>query len=230
MWKNLFSKKDDKPKQWEYDDICTPNTDDESIKLATESLNNMYHKLTSNEGWDFMSQIEDIVLEQHDSSDSRCVCVRASVTIHDNNIDIDRLTKDLFNPSFESRKIIYNELLLHQDLKKINSDTILSYSQYKSPMMVTDRDFLCLWSRKKLDNGWVFSVESINSEEKPFLSNFVRGTTSSGALLELESDVVKFIIIEQINPRGSIPSMVTNMLKGKIGERVKLIKIHYAKN
>lgn len=230
MWKrlNLFSGQDnDKPSEWSYDDLKTPKTNEEMIAVADNALEVLQKKLTSTEDeWIFMSDEDDILLEEFDSSESGIVCVRASVVL--DNPDLERLLQDQFNPTANTRRQVYQELIDHKVIKQIDDNIVLSYSRYKSPTMVTNRDFICLWSRKKIKENWLFSVESINFEEQPFCSDYVRATTSCGSMIEpLGDNKYKLTMIEHIDPRGWVPAFVTNLFKGKVAERVKLMREVY---
>ena len=228
MWRKLFNKPK-LPMPSHYPELETPKTELDFSILSNTSLNNIHTKLTSNSKlWQLVTNQDGILLEECLNNNTTTTSMRATCVLQNLNLVLDNLAQELFAPTLEQRKKIYDELLHHEIIRYIDKDTVIIYSQYKSPSLISNRDFYCLWSRRELPFGWLFSVESLNTQEINQNPDFVRGTTSSGMLIEqIKDNSYKLIMIEQIDPRGWVPNKAMNIFKKKLLQRLALIKSLY---
>lgn len=92
--------------------------------------------------------------------------------------------------------------------------------------MVSDRDFVVLSGRKIEDNRVIICSKSVDLKEYPEIDGIVRGEViHSGFVLEAEGDNKTIMYyFTQADPKGWIPTWVTNMAGPKMLERLSLVK------
>merc|ERR1712232_1385016 len=128
------------------------------------------------------------------------------------------------NGGLEERKKISPEIIEHEVIRIVDEDTktYLSYSQFSTPMGVSNRDFLTLRSQIELENGSTLIVsQSVNYKDTPFKPSVIRGVTRNGRLFvpQPNGDVL-VTLVDHVDPKGSVPAFVINLFKKKAAEAI----------
>lgn len=180
--------------------------------------------------WDFISDKDDILLEELTVPGSDVTCVRARMVLK--NVNYDKLLQELYNPTYEQRVQVYDELLAHNVTNEIDRKIVVAHSHYKAPFPVTNRDFLALRTYQEKEEGThLIAVQSINDKEIPHESGSVRGTSNCGVLLVpnyagVKGDVL-CVTVDHIDPKGSVPNFVIRMYKQKASDRLVRMQTVY---
>lgn len=221
-----------KQKSWSYNELPTPQSENDCLEIIKNN-NNKILKWISEDNWSLIEKRNNVILENKEEKDSDVNIIRGNSIVK--NINIKKLAKVLFSPTFEERKILYDELLLNNIIEvndKYNFN--ITHSQFNGPMGIKKREFVTIKSCKKLENGgYLISTNSINYKDIPFTKNFIRGINKSGVLLNPilinGKQAVNIITIDKINPKGWIPSIVTNLFQSKIMDRLEHMNELYQK-
>lgn len=223
-------KKDNTPR-WEYPELPTPKKEEDYQKIATLSLEDRMTWIQQDD-WTLISDEDGVLLEEKEISGSSTTCIRARMILH--HIDFEKMFQEQYNPTFEQRVKVYDELLAHKNVKEIKENLVVGHSHYKAPFSVTNRDFLALRTYQIcVDDSHLIAIQSINDEEIPFEDRFVRGVSNCGIFLVPnynDKDSVLCITVDHVDPKGSVPSFVINMYKKKAKERLLKMQEVYRKN
>lgn len=110
--------------------------------------------------------------------------------------------------------------------KKINDSVQVIYSAHATPITVSTRELLYVRCVKKYDDKVVVSGTSINMKDEPTVDKRVRAAIySSGWIIEpLEENKCRLTRILQLDPKGSIPTMIVNSYKKKTAAAISRVR------
>ncbi len=146
------------------------------------------------------------------------------------NVNIHKVIKCIFAPSFEERKAIYDKLVSYESIEDVRPEIVVARSRFSAPFGITPREFLMMRSLGQLeDSTYVISVRSINRQDVPFDPNYVRGVSNSDIYLFPidETRDVRVVSCDFVDPRGWIPTYVVNGYKQDAGDwLIKLQEVY----
>jgi len=213
--------------QWKYDELPTPLTKEDYLNLADQATAEKMEWINS-DGWEFMQNNNGVLLEQKPLEGSNISVVKASATL--TNVDFNTLFHNLYQPTLQERKKLYDEILTNDLIKEKDENNKITHSKFQGPTGITSREFVTLKTKKAINDGYLICVHSINDENIPFTENFVRGTTRCGTLITPNDNGIEVITVEHVDPKGWIPTVIINQFKGKVGQRLTRMQNIYGKN
>jgi hypothetical protein len=223
---------EDNKRNWLYNELPTPQSEKECLEIIKHNNHKILNWL-SEDNWSLIEKRKNVILESKEEEDSDVNIVRGNSIVK--NINIEKLAKVFFSPTFEERKILYDELLLNNIIEfNDNHSFNITHSQFDAPMGIKGREFVTIKSCKKLENGgYLISTNSINYKDIPFSKKFIRGINKSGVLLNPilinGKQAINIITVDHIDPKGWIPPIVTNLFKSKIMDRLEHMNELYKK-
>mmetsp|Transcript_32165 Transcript_32165/g.54975 ORF Transcript_32165/g.54975 Transcript_32165/m.54975 type:complete len:231 (-) Transcript_32165:57-749(-) len=224
-----WGKQANKEPEWAYEDLPSPETTQDMMKVIEDEKHTRLAWINGIDGWSHFANHEGIDIDQLQLPNSPIHVVRAVGVLK--NVDVHKMFESFANGGLEERQKVSPDILQHEVIEKVNGDetTYLSYSRFKTPMGISNRDFLTLRSQLHLDDGSTLIVsQSVNSKKKPFDSATVRGVTRNARLFEPISDTeCKVTLVDHVDPKGHVPAFVINLFKKKAAEAiVKLQNIY----
>eukprot|EP01091_Cochliopodium_minus_P005324 TRINITY_DN15274_c0_g1_i1.p1 TRINITY_DN15274_c0_g1~~TRINITY_DN15274_c0_g1_i1.p1 ORF type:complete len:228 (-),score=51.10 TRINITY_DN15274_c0_g1_i1:127-810(-) len=204
-----------------YDDIPTPVTDEDYIKIFQETKQNVLKWEQGTEEWKPVDvTYDDITLyEQEFSDNSGIYCMKAAGIIYNCS------PQELLNINWEmdlKKRPWDKELVDLKLVKTINETTEVTQSRISAPYPVSHREFVdarCF--SKESDGTIIFMTNSINCDI-PQSSGCVRATNMSGMIMRpiQGQNAIHLTFVGKVNPRGWVPGMVVNMFKTKFADRI----------
>jgi hypothetical protein len=213
MFSGLFGATE---QEWKYDDLPSPDNDDQYINLSEICIEKRKQMIDS-KGWSLVKTRKnlkhggEIVIESKPVEGSDIMIVRVTGYIRlAEGMNLDNLAQQLYDPTFEERKRLNENVTGYEKLKSI-VDSVFVNRTVASALGITDREFVALKTYERTGMGYVIATQSINSKEYPFDPNCVRGVSSCGMELTMVSDtVVKIVSVDHIDPKGWVPGMIIN--------------------
>lgn len=191
--------------------LKSPQTTNEFLDHGSEIMLDMSTLLNS-EGWSQFHNTENVTVESKQIEGSYLPALKGSVVLKGSNFS--GLTSKLFNPTFEERKRVYDEVISEKVLQIIDDDNIVVLTQFAAPWPVYPREFLVLKSRKRINkDNQLITAQSIDYPTVPQSSGFVRGIVRTGMMVSnLGNNQIKVTKVDHIDPQGAIP---TEIVKAK---------------
>lgn len=199
--------------EWKYEELPTPRSKREYIDIAHKIIH-AREILLNSDGWEIVSKpqnFDDVMSEKKYIDDSGVAMMRVSGFAKlKNGQTIHTLANELFNPTDESQKRLFDNILMYEKINSITDNIIVS-KIIGQVTGISNREFISLRTMKYTDDKYIIAIQSINDENHPFDDNCVRGIITSGIELSLLTDnIVEIKSIEHIDPKGWIPNMVVN--------------------
>lgn len=209
-----------------YEELPTPKTETEILTVVEEAIAcrlNWIHGDESN-GWKNIGTEGGALLEQLNLPNTTIKVIRASKTL--NNVDVTKIIHALKESDLHARKRIYDELMTYQIVNEVNNQVHIGYSQYATPSITSNRDFVAIQAHKEFEDGsHIVVVQSINHEGVVTNKGFVRGISNCGIFLKpLGPKKIQVISVEYVDPKGSVPSFLLNVYKKKAGQRLNNVE------
>lgn len=204
-----------------------PMTDDEIRQVARKTLEVRLNWMrgTESDGWRFVSKEKGALVEELEIPETSIKVIRATKTL--TGVNVKQILQAIQDPSVENRRRIWEEIIDYQIVHRVDQDTHIGYSHYKTPMITANREFVTVQTSKVLDDGGrLVVVESINYFVDSVKPGFVRGVSNCGILAEPQEErgCIKISTVEYIDPKGSIPSFLLNVYKKKAGKRLNRVQ------
>ena len=230
LFGNNQNSQDNQDPEWKYDDLPTPEKDEDFKQLGEESIKQRleWFKGTEKDGWRTFCDEDGILIEEKDIPGSNIPVIRATTVLK--NVDIKKVDKLVFDSTTEEKQELADDIMFHEKIKEFDENCHLARSHYKTPMMISNREFLALRTRRVLNdnNSVLIAVQSLNYKDVPFSNGFVRGSSVCATLLEsMDDNNVKAITLDHVDPKGSIPTMIVNAYKKKAAFRLQQIQRVY---
>ncbi len=208
----LFKSPDSK-----FDDVETPVTATNYQNLARASLDKVEEYVNSG-GWKLLfPNVNGVRIEEKRRDNSGYTAIKTQKTLE--NVDVDRVIKCLFNPTFEERKRIYPDIYHHINTNKVGDNIVVSVTKFRTPPVIWDREFLgARFLRQKPDGNCLISVIPINKEGYHD-SKCVRGVASSDiSVHRLGENSVHVTSVNWIDPKGWVTPEIVQRYKEKSGD------------
>jgi hypothetical protein len=201
----------------------TPTTTEDYLTLSEKVVSQMTDWLNSN-NWNSFHNTDKVTLESRPMDESQIDAQKGTVIL--TGSDFDGLANKLFNPTFEERKKVYDEVLLEKVLHVINENNIVVQTQFSAPWPVVPREFVVLKTRTILgDDSQLITAHSINYPDLPPSSGCVRGIVRTGMLVtNLGNNQIKVTKVEHVDPQGMIPTEIVQAKQRKNAHRLDAMK------
>ncbi len=198
---------------WSYDDLPTPNTDNEFINITNEVFAHRQEWISGK--WDKVTEKNGYLLEERTLSNSRFKAYRTTGLLH--NVDIEKITEFTYDPDFKEKKEVTPDLIHQRNLKLVSNTIHTCLTHYATPFAISNREFVAIRAiRYNEDDSRLIVIQSVNVESVPVTEGFVRGVSKCAILLTPIDDVtVKMVNINHIDPKGYIPGFVVNMFRDR---------------
>jgi len=216
---SLFSQSTQVEQLWQDTTLQSPLTKQDYIDVADKGLNDVLTNICS-EGWTVVLEKEGALIEEKKIPGSDLTAIRTSIVLK-GITDINKVIKCVHSPTFEERKQVYEKLSGHDLVEVISEEIVVTHSKFSAPMGITGRDFLTVRSKRQLIDGtFVVAVRSINRKDVPYNSNYVRGVSNSDIYIFpiSESNDVRIVAFDHIDPKGWMPTYVVNQFKSSAGD------------
>lgn len=225
---NWFSDNDNN--EWRYDNLPTPESDDDYIRLAKKVIDNRMKWIKDKDNWELLINEDGITVHQRQVNGSPIHMIKATTILH--NVDINNILNWLYKATLDEKRLIIDDVIDHEIVQNINNNIHVSRSRYSTPVGISNREFLALRvSHMRSDTTYLVGIQSINKKDIPFDNDYVRGISNCATLLEdLGDNTVKITSIDHIDPKGWIPAFVINAYKRKAKERLEKIQKVFTKN
>lgn len=206
---------------WNYGDLPTPVTKQEHIDLAGKVFNERNEWIVGTD-WIKVSEKNGYTLEELEIPGSSFKAYKSSGNLY--NVDIDILTKLLYNPEFKDKKLIANDLVFQETLKSwgypqdaVNGNINTCIAGYSTPWGVSSREFVVLRALRTYEDGSRFIViQSINDDKVPSRCGYVRGVSNCAILLKrIDETTIHITNINHVDPKGYVPGFLIDMFKDR---------------
>lgn len=206
---------------WSYEELQTPTTPTDYQTASRSFLDEMKGLLLSTD-WNKESKTDGTTMESRSVPGSNVQMTKCTRTF--NGVDkFGDFTDELYDSTLANKQRIYVDMLENKILHDAGDDGHVVLSQFKAPFPTAKREFVMLKSREVLDDGsHLITSCSINHEQAPFSSGFVRGAAKTGMLISplYDADKIRVTKIDYVDPKGWIPSFILNWVKGKSIENI----------
>ena len=204
---------------WKENDIPTPsnkNSNEDYKLLAKRALSNGLSDIYSS-NWTKVCIKDDVTIEEKIIPNSNINLIRTIKVIR--NIDFSLIVKHLYSPTYQERKILYTDLIDYKIIENIDDNIHVSYSKFKMPFGVTDRDFLTVRAIHELDDGnCIIVIRSINRKDILYDPNAVRGISDIDIHCQVVDNGIIVVMVNRIDPKGWLPYAVINKFKKNAGD------------
>eukprot|EP01110_Echinostelium_bisporum_P006975 TRINITY_DN27121_c0_g1_i1.p1 TRINITY_DN27121_c0_g1~~TRINITY_DN27121_c0_g1_i1.p1 ORF type:complete len:256 (-),score=70.69 TRINITY_DN27121_c0_g1_i1:103-843(-) len=174
--------------------------------------------------------LNDVDLSDKAVSDDHPVkSLRASGTLP---IAPKKLWEILWENKLETVKQWDADLISYEKILIINENAELTRARVTAPYPVYPREFVTVRGRKEVDGVFYIFSTSVNTTLVEPDSTYVRGVIETNFFMlkpvDGQPDRVHLTRVTQVDPKGNIPTFVTEMVKKKSGEYVvKLRRVMY---
>lgn len=215
--------------EWKYDNLPVPENLDDYMGVAEQALTNREELINSDSvGWTVINQAyneSDVLVEQKKIHGSDVVIVRSiGYVAITGNKTLSSITKLIYDPSFEERKRLINNVVGYDRLKQITDDIHIARTIVSAGFIgISNREFLALRTVKQLsERKYLVAIQSINDISHYFDPNCVRGVSNCGISIEqISEEKIKIISVDHIDPKGQIPLQAVNSVKATAGDWIK---------
>lgn len=223
---NLFKSSEKNAKEWKYPDLQTPITTADFESLAHDVLLQREKNINSNSNeWSLVKKYEnpDILIEQQAVPNSNVTMIRVTSYVNlTHTKTFDSILQRIYDPTFEQRKELVDSIVAYEKYKTITNTINIAKTEAKCPP-ITNRVFVALRTYKQTSTGgYLIGIQSINDESQYFDDNYIRGVSNCGISLEpISADQIKIVSVDHIDPKGWVPTMLTNSFKETAGDWIK---------
>eukprot|EP01104_Vermistella_antarctica_P010503 TRINITY_DN2809_c1_g1_i1.p1 TRINITY_DN2809_c1_g1~~TRINITY_DN2809_c1_g1_i1.p1 ORF type:complete len:232 (-),score=57.03 TRINITY_DN2809_c1_g1_i1:151-846(-) len=201
-----------------YEECETPKTEEEYLALDEKQYTKMRTLSLNDDGWSTipLEDMEDLELFERADLGGSINAIRVVALMPGSQQECFALNRETDLERVHKWDADVIETKIH---KQISENVEVMYSTHNAPFPVTNRSFVYLRSKRVDEDGAIFSTSiSINDDEYPVDSNFVRGVNQSQwCFLPVEGNdkQCKLIRVVAIDPKGSIPTWIVNSHKKK---------------
>lgn len=186
----------------------SPKTKNDYIKLSNETIAHCIDFIQS-DGWN---------LTEKPYPNSNITCTKIQKRISKGNNSMEDILRILYNPSFDERKYLHNEIISYSKIETITNNIEVVHSEFGISSLTANREFLVMKSFEELDEGgYIICTKSITRDDvdmpqKPM--NVVASAISCN-VIEITENPNEILITNMIHiePNGWIPPMVVNTFK-----------------
>jgi len=194
--------------------IQTDEDFDAFIKLAEEDV-----------GWDlcFDEKGTKVWDQKVPNSDINTVKVRTIFK------DIEALVMyDVFHDA-EYRREWDENMIDGHEFEMLDNNNDIGYYSVKTPVPLTNRDFVNQRAWRVKGNSYIIKNHSVNYPKCPEKKGFIRARSirTGYYLLALEGGGCQLIYMTQSDPKGSIPTAISNIVTRKLAPKI-ILKIEKA--
>jgi len=169
-------------------------------------------------GWEVCYDKENIKVWDQKVPDSDINIVKVRTVFK----DIEALTLyDVFHDA-EYRREWDENMIDGIEFEQLDPNNDIGYYSVKCPATIANRDFVNQRSWRVKDNSYVIKNHSVNYPKCPPKKDFIRARSIKTGyfLLALEGGGCQLIYLTQGDPKGSIPSVVSNFVTRKLAPKI----------
>jgi hypothetical protein len=163
--------------------------------------------------------LEDITIQERTLPDNNVGSTKVTGTI---GCSPQALYNKLSKYDLEWAQQFDTDLVEFTRLLTVGEDVALVLFRSKAPYPVTPREFVLVRGRKEMHGTYYIYSMSVNYEKAAYDANFVRGVVPHNAFIlrpvQGNPHQTRMTRITAIDPKGSVPSFVVNMMKTKSGD------------
>jgi hypothetical protein len=169
-------------------------------------------------GWDLCYDEKGIKVwdQKVENSDINIVKVRTTFK------EIDPLTLyDVFHDA-EYRREWDENMIDGHEFEELDKNNDVGYYSIKCPAPLTNRDFVNQRSWRVKGNTYVIKNHSVNYAKCPAKKGFIRARSirTGYFIMALEGGGCQLIYMTQSDPKGNIPSVISNLVTRKLAPKI----------